>query len=121
MQYTPIPNHLFTLSSELDPYSFKVLMYICRKTLGWHKDSDRISLSQLTSMTGISKSQVRRALVKLQEARLIACSETGNGKISSEYYLTDLITQKNVVWLPGRVSQWNTQGSPMEHHKRKIK
>jgi phage replication O-like protein O len=91
MQYTTIPNIVFDLSTDLDPYSFKVLMYIIRKTLGWHKQYDRISLSQLTEMTGISKDQVRRSLNKLQKLKLIACAKKGNGKAISEYWLTDLI------------------------------
>ncbi len=91
MQYTTIPNRLFELSTELDPYTFKVFMYIIRKTLGWHKQHDKISLSQLVKCTNISRDQVRRSINKLLDRKYIARSQKGNGKTISEYWLTDLV------------------------------
>ena len=48
VKYTPIPDELF---DEQLPYlsgaEVKVLLYIMRKTFGWKKDSDNISISRL--------------------------------------------------------------------------
>ena len=47
-QYTQIPNFIIDEWMQImKPTSFKVLMVICRKTLGWRKESDYISQTQL--------------------------------------------------------------------------
>ncbi len=53
----------------------KILMTILRKTAGWNKKEDWISLSQFESMTGILKRNVCRTLDQLVEAKIILKSE----------------------------------------------
>lgn len=89
MYHTTIPNIVFDLSTDLDPYSFKVLIYILRKTLGWHKQNDRISTSQLIKMTGLSKNRIKKSINLLIERQFIAQAVKGDGNIISEYYVTD--------------------------------
>ena len=43
------------------PNAFKIISAVARKTWGWNKDADNISMDQLHTMTGISS---RRTLVK---------------------------------------------------------
>ncbi len=46
--YTMVPDELFDeLMVELSGAELKVLLYIIRRTFGFKKDSDNISLSQL--------------------------------------------------------------------------
>ncbi|HEV8638081.1 MAG TPA: DnaA N-terminal domain-containing protein [Chloroflexota bacterium] len=46
--YTQVPDDFFDLLlSELTPAEFKVCAYIIRRTFGWKKDSDAISLAQM--------------------------------------------------------------------------
>jgi phage replication O-like protein O len=67
-----IPNILFDYwMAKLSPGEFKVLMAIARKTYGWHKQKDRISLRQLTEMTGLHKSGVIKATESLIEVGLV--------------------------------------------------
>lgn len=47
------------------------LWVIIRKTYGWHKKEDFISLSQFTSFTGIKKPRVLRLLQKLQSKNIV--------------------------------------------------
>ena len=55
----PVPNVILdVVMRKVSHAEFKVLMAIVRKTYGWHKDSDRISLSQLVAMTGVSHRKV---------------------------------------------------------------
>jgi phage replication O-like protein O len=81
---TQIPNEVFdTLMSHLSGGELKVLLYICRRTFGFRKDSDRISLTQiaqgittkagrvLDQGTGLSKRQVQRALRALEGRQVI--------------------------------------------------
>lgn len=57
--YTQVPNyimdHLHEFSSEAE---LKVVLVVARKTFGWHKDRDVISLSQLEAATGMTRSSV---------------------------------------------------------------
>lgn len=67
-----IPNILFDYwMAKLSPAEFKVLMAIARKTYGWNKQRDRISLRQLTDLTGLHKTGVIKATEKLIELSLV--------------------------------------------------
>ncbi len=69
--YTPIPNELLDRMDDFTPAEFKVLMAICRKTFGWHKQREVISLTQLEKMTKLSRSSVHDALTALDERGLL--------------------------------------------------
>ena len=53
--YTQIPNLFLENMHKYHGASVKVFLTICRKTIGWHKLSDRISYSQIMKDTGLSK------------------------------------------------------------------
>ena len=54
------------LMRHMTPAEFICLVVIIRKTRGWHKQADAISLSQFQEMTGIkSKRTIMRALTRL--------------------------------------------------------
>jgi phage replication O-like protein O len=79
--HTQVPNcimdeHMRNLTGS----ALKVLLLICRKTIGWHKDSDRISQSQIMEATGLSKPGVKMAIIELAKAGLICVEQTGTGK-----------------------------------------
>ncbi|MBC7286519.1 MAG: replication protein [Armatimonadetes bacterium] len=71
-RYTQVPDQLF---DEHLPYlghaELKVLLYIIRRTFGWGKEADAISLAQLERGTGLSRRAVREAVKSLEEKRLI--------------------------------------------------
>ena len=57
--HTQIPNAIIDdLMSKLSHAQAKVLIAICRKTLGWHKQSDYISISQIMKLTSVSNKTV---------------------------------------------------------------
>lgn len=57
--YTQIPNILLdTIFRDMGEAELRVLLAVCRKTLGWQKDKDRISLTQLEKITGLSRQGV---------------------------------------------------------------
>lgn len=60
--YTQIPNAIFDLMADKDAglteKELKILLAIARKTFGWHKKRDKISLSQLEQMTSMSRVSV---------------------------------------------------------------
>jgi hypothetical protein len=78
--FTQVPDELFDeLLSKLSGAELKVLLYVIRRTYGFKKDSDSISLSQLVSGirtkdgevldsgTGLSKGAVAMAVKSLEE------------------------------------------------------
>jgi phage replication O-like protein O len=97
---TQIPNQVFdSLMPHLSGGELKVLLYICRRTFGFRKDSDSISLTQiahgittkagrvLDQGTGLSKRQVQRALRVLESRKVILVErkvdETGLHEINT--------------------------------------
>ena len=82
--YTQVPDELFdTLMPHLSGAELKVLLYIIRRTFGFKKKRDAISLSQMVSGiktksgevldrgTGLGRSSVTRALNSLEEMQVI--------------------------------------------------
>ena len=70
MNFFQVPNFLWD-RDDLDVYERVVLTHIIRKTIGWGKSSDGISLSQFQKTLGISKNSVIKALKKLTEKNII--------------------------------------------------
>lgn len=81
---TPVPDNFFDdVLPDLSGAEVKVLLYIFRRTFGWKKDSDNISLSQLVSGitkrdgtvldrgTGLSKASVAVALASLVQKGMV--------------------------------------------------
>lgn len=54
----------------------RILWAIFRKTYGWGKKSDKISLSQLEELTGIARHHIPRELQKLISKKVIICDCT---------------------------------------------
>lgn len=65
------------------------LWVIFRKTYGWKKLEDRISLSQFAVMTGLKKQHVHRALTKLSSKKVIAIIKKDDGQINYFKFIKD--------------------------------
>jgi phage replication O-like protein O len=59
-----------------------VLWSIIRKTYGWKKKQDRISLSQLSQMTGMKRQTVLRAINKLSSKKIIGVIKNDDSGIN---------------------------------------
>ena len=75
-RYTPVPDDLFDLwLPHLSGAEVKVLLYICRRTFGFKKDADAISLAQITG--GIIKGSVAKTFgTTISSLRLIHSTTT---------------------------------------------
>ena len=61
-----VPNVIFDqVMPKVSHATFKVLMAIVRKTYGWNKVSDHISIKQITDMTGVKKTGVLASIKAL--------------------------------------------------------
>lgn len=89
--YTQVPDELFDLlMPALSDAELRVLLYIVRRTFGFKRDSDTISLSQMVSGiktrngqvldtgTGLSKSTVARGLKSLREKGIIVATRNAS-------------------------------------------
>lgn len=80
--YTQIPNEIIDKwMRDLSGLQFKIIICICRKTFGWHKDKDKISVSQLEEMTGSSWRRMFNAVKDLEKVGMITVTRT-SGKAS---------------------------------------
>lgn len=70
--YTKFPNDfLEALYKHLGDQESRVLLFLVRKTWGWNKKSDFISLNQFVKELGILKPNVCRALSNLVKRRIV--------------------------------------------------
>ena len=75
--YTQIANELIEALARfnLSPYESRLFWYIVRKTYGYQKKTDAISLGQFTLGTGIPTSNVIRTLKRLENRHFITKSK----------------------------------------------
>lgn len=61
-EYTMLPNVIIDQMWDMSECQFRVLTAIARKTFGWQKQRDTISLSQIEEMTGLSRQGVSNGI-----------------------------------------------------------
>jgi phage replication O-like protein O len=98
--YTQTPNVVFDSLAIFTDCQLRVILAICRKTFGWHKNRDRISLSQLQKMTGLSRRGVIDGLQMLLVEGWVERYPVGQ---SFEYELIVVPTREPrlLPWLDG--------------------
>lgn len=79
-----VPNALVDeIISTINPNSLKCYLVVIRKTVGWQKEWDKISTSQLMKLTGIKrKDTIFKSMKELEELGLIE-SKKELGKLTS--------------------------------------
>ncbi|HID99981.1 MAG TPA: replication protein, partial [Thiotrichaceae bacterium] len=81
--YVRIANELVEAlaRTHLSSHESQILWALWRKTYGWHKKSDRISLAQFATATGLRKDVCSRTLTRLIERKII--DKNVNGKVAT--------------------------------------
>jgi len=100
-----IENYMHLLSGS----AVKIFISISRKTNGWHKETDSISLSQMQTLSGLSKKQTIKAVKELEENDLIKVDKTA-GKTSN--YTLNYTSKENT--LVKKVHQSGEESTPVE-------
>jgi len=84
--YTQIPNALLDQAmAHMGNAELRIVLAVLRKTSGWHKERDRISLTQFEEMTGLTRSNVLQGIKHAVMHKWIAQYESG---IARFYELT---------------------------------
>ncbi len=128
--YTQIPDQFFDeLMPILSGNETKVLLYIFRRTFGFKKDTDNISLSQMVSGitardgtqldngTGLSKASVARSLKELEQKNIILRVRRSNpqkGDLPTTYQL-NIVDQSSP--LSRRVGGSSNSDTPRVSHR----
>lgn len=86
--YTPIENlFLDKFLPILSGNAVKLFLAIARKTIGWHKESDKISNGQLLTLSGLTCRHILlKTMKELLELKLIKVERVGRGKAIQTYY-----------------------------------
>ncbi len=62
------------MRTQLSGYQIRILCAVWRKTYGWKKKEDSISVSQFAKMTGIAPGHISRTLKELEMRNIITRS-----------------------------------------------
>lgn len=84
--YTRLPNWLIDRMPELTAPAVKVLVLVARKTIGWNRESDVISLSQFAQGTGLTRPTIVKAIGELETAQLIRVERISQHGVSWNAY-----------------------------------
>lgn len=85
---------------RLSGQEWQCLCVIFRKTYGWHKKEDWISLSQFTSMTNIKKPNIVRSLNSLIDKRIIIKNDKGVIKFDKGHGVSYQFNKDYDKWRP---------------------
>jgi len=80
---------------NLSAYESRILWVIWRKTYGWHKRMDQISITQFEKFTGLKRRHVHRTLSKLIERKIV--TRIGNSRIITYGFQKDYIKWRDVT------------------------
>lgn len=89
--FTAIPNDLMEvlLSEALNNTERRILLFIARKTYGFQKNSDQISLTQFENKLKISRPTLVRTLERLKLVKLVQLVRKGRSRLASNEWLID--------------------------------
>lgn len=107
---------------NLSPYEYRILWAIWRKTYGWHKKRDRISITQFQKMTGLKRQNVSRTLKRLVNRNIIIRKD--DSRIITYGFQKDYLKWKDVIEIDDMSSKQMTHRHlnrcpQKKHNKRK--
>ncbi len=96
--YTRIANELLEaiIRTGLSGQELRITLLVIRKTYGFGKKEDAISLSQMAKMSGLSHSRCSQIINILEDMKIITVSEYCNGLTKKYRFNKDFETWKTV-------------------------
>lgn len=91
--YTRIPNQfleaLYSKDIEFTKLQMRIIHYIMRKTFGWNKKYDDISVNRMAVDIGKKRRNVQNAVRDLEAMGIITVTKAGSGRVS-EFSFNDI-------------------------------
>jgi phage replication O-like protein O len=110
--YTQLPNQVVDVHMrDLNGSELKILLCICRKTIGWHKDADKISISQMVELSGMTEKTVINATKQLENKGIIYANRKSGVTTTYEVISDDTPVKSTVVNRPTPVK--STEATPV--------
>lgn len=78
---------------NLSGYQYRIIWCVFRKTYGWHKSTDKISLTQFEKMTGLKGKYICRVIKELEDRNMIIVDR--NNRINIYKFNSDYDTWKS--------------------------
>ncbi|MBP7552067.1 MAG: replication protein [Spirochaetes bacterium] len=98
VNFTRVPNFfLDEYIYQLSESALKVYLTVVRKTIGWQKDKDFISYSQIQKMSNLSENSILKGIKELIEKDLIETQKFGIGKGTRISYEVKNKNSKNTI------------------------
>jgi len=124
---------------NITSYQNRILWCIWRKTIGWHKEKDKISLTQFQKATGLARWSVVRTLKELEDKKVIEVNrdsyintyrfnsdydkwkESSHSRVTSHFKANKVVTDKPLKVetgkLPTKEKKENIQKKSNHLHK----
>lgn len=117
--FTAVPNVIIDHSWKvLTRSAYILIIIIARKTLGWHKQLDNISLSQFQNSSGLTRTTCVKALRELHDQGFsIECKGGKNGK---KYGLAPLAQIEQILESKGICVRSNSESKQNEDTQKDI-
>jgi len=90
---------------NLNASDYKIILFIIRKTYGFNKTSDAISISQFQKATNLSNRMINIGIKKLKKHRLIFYQPSSIGVKQGSPINEFLFNKHHDTWLPIRVKR----------------
>jgi len=100
---------------NLSGYQYRIIWCVFRKTYGWHKSTDKISLTQFEKMTGLKSKYICRAIKELEDRNMIIVDR--NNRVNTYKFNSDYDTWKFKTTPKIENSQNREKGLPKERVK----
>jgi phage replication O-like protein O len=115
--YTIIANEIVEAFARINfsYYESRIVWTLLRRTYGWQKKEDRISISQFQKICGLDRRHISRTLLKLKRRKIVASRGTGH---SITYGIQkDYLQWKNVA-SRGTPKNVASRGTPEDEERR---
>lgn len=81
--YTQIPNAVLDAMPQMKESELRVTLAVCRMTFGWHKEKDKLSISQIEELSGLSRQGTINGVQAGMERGVIVREPDGAGFLYS--------------------------------------
>ncbi len=121
--FTKFPNELLEeiCRSPFNRTELVVLFALIRKTFGWHKEVDRISLSQFLKLTCRGKRNIQTALKRLEQAWVLVKVLSYSGKTSTVWMLNTSTDEWDLSKWRNQTTKSRDQTVAQSRHSKPLK